>query len=71
MRANKRFHQLAKRLDEEIEKSTEIFLKDRAFLEDPILPPELKNEHTIEEIEEKITNEYTIEKLIMWLVSSE
>ena len=64
MRSNRRFLQLAKRLDEELDKSTELFFKDRPFLEDPSLEPKIKDEHTDEEIEEKITNEFTIAKLI-------
>ncbi|HEX9059140.1 MAG TPA: hypothetical protein VF941_03080 [Clostridia bacterium] len=53
MKNNKRFHQLAKRLDEELEKLTDIFIKEMD-----------KHERTDEEIEEKITNEETISKII-------
>ena len=63
-RKTRKFLQLAHQLDKELDKSTELFFKDRPFLEDPTLEPVIKEEHTDEEIEEKITNEYTIENLI-------
>lgn len=53
MRVSKRFNQLAKRLDEELDKSTDIFIREMD-----------KHERTDEEIEEKVTNEATITKLI-------
>lgn len=63
-RKTKQLLKLASQLDKEIDKSTELFFKDRPFLEDPSLKPVIKEEHTDEETEEKITNEYTIENLI-------
>jgi len=63
-RKNKRFLYLADQLDKEIEKSTEIFFKERPWLEDLSIEPVFKEERTDDEIEEKITNEKTIERLI-------
>jgi hypothetical protein len=63
----KRFYALADQLDRELEKSTEILFKEREFIlgEDGELKEvKIPEERSEELIEEKITNEFTIEKII-------
>ena len=64
MKRFKHFLQLAELLNEEIEKESDFFFKDRPFLEDPSLEPEIIQSHTDEEADERLTNQETIKKLV-------
>jgi len=62
-RSTRQFLKFTKRLDEEYEKTLDLFFRQRPFLEDKTLKPVIREEMTDDEIEDKITNEFTIEEL--------
>ena len=62
-RDSKQFLKLAVRLDKLLEKQIDMFLADRPFLDNPGIKLEIKEEHTDEEIEEKIAIAFEIEEI--------
>ncbi len=63
-RKTKQFMAYHNQLMQELDKNVELFLKQRPFLESPGEYEPIINGLLDSEIEEKITNEYTIEILI-------
>ncbi len=57
----KYFNALAKQLDKEIDKNTDIFFREREFILGKVM---ILEERSVDLIEEKITNEFTIQKII-------
>lgn len=63
-RKTQQFLRFADQLDKELDKNIEIFLKQRPFLENKDIKPEILEERSDDEIEEKITNDFAIKELI-------
>ena len=63
-RSTKQFLKFADRLDIELDKSSELFFKQRPFMQDQSLEPVMKGEMTNDDVEEKIANQYAIEELV-------
>lgn len=59
----KRFLQLARKLDEALEESSDIFFSQRPFLDDKSLEPKMLSQSD-RESERKIDNEVLIEELL-------